>query len=305
MQREQYGVLVCLAGVLCNLVLFATKLAIALAVNSAAVFSDAFNNLSDAGASLALAAGFYVAGKEPDQRHPFGYGRVEYIAGLVVACLIIITGLGVGKFALERFLEPQPVDVNPFVVCGLACTIVAKFLMSLFYRQANKAIQSTAIQAGATDNFSDAVVTGVTLLSFTITGFTVFPVDAAIGVAVAGVILFAGIKTARDALGHLLGRMETPGIEQQIRGIVLATEGIEGMHGLTVHDYGPFRKYASAHIELAASMKFPEVHTAVEQAIDSVRQILRMDIVLLPEPLDATSENFLPPLAFRHQESSR
>lgn len=286
-QRERYGTLVSLVGVLCNLVLFAAKLAMALAVNSAAALSDAFNNLADAGCSLTLAIGFYAAGKAPDERHPFGHGRVEYIAGLIVACLIMATGFGVGKFALERLLHPHPVGWNSFVCFGLIGSMVAKIIMALFYRRANKTLQSPAMQAGVTDSLSDAAVTGVTLLSFVVSGYTVFPVDAVTGLAVAGVIFIVGLKTAGNALDFLLGKIGNPDIERQICELVLATEGIESIHGLTVHEYGPSRKYASAHIELTASMQFSEVHAIVEQAIDSVHQTLKMDIVLLPEPLDA------------------
>ncbi|MDR1936137.1 MAG: cation diffusion facilitator family transporter [Candidatus Accumulibacter sp.] len=295
MQREWYGTLVSLAGVLCNLVLFAVKLAMGLAANSAAVLSDAFNNLTDAGCSLTLAIGFHAAGKAPDERHPFGHGRIEYISGLIVACLIMATGLAVGKFALERLLDPQPVGWNAFVCFGLICTMLVKIVMALFYRRANKTLQSPAIQAGVTDSLSDVAVTGVTLFSFVVSGCTAFPVDAATGLAVAGGIFFAGAKTAVDALDPLLGKRENPVIERQIRELVLATQGIENIHGLTVHDYGPSRKYASAHIEIAASMKFVEVHDAVEQAVDSVRKNLKMDIVLLPEPLGSDSNL---PIAF-------
>jgi cation diffusion facilitator family transporter len=284
--REQRGVLVSLAGFLCNLVLFAVKLAMALATNSTAVISDAFNNLTDAGSSLALAIGFHMAGKAPDKRHPFGYGRIEYISGLVVACLIMATGFGIGKLALERLFDPGPAEATPLVVCGLLCSLFAKLVMSRFYRRANKTLQSTAIQAGVTDSLSDAAVTGVTLLSFAVARYTTFPVDAAIGLAVAVMILFAGFVTVKEALGLLLGKVESATLEQKIRELVLGTEGIEGVHELTVHDYGPSHKYASAHIELNASMEFSDVHALTEQAIDSVRQVLQMDIVLLPEPLD-------------------
>ncbi|MDR2165558.1 MAG: cation diffusion facilitator family transporter, partial [Zoogloeaceae bacterium] len=140
-QREQYGVLAGLAGLLCNLALFAVKLALALAANSAAALADAFNNLADAGGSLTLAIGFHAAGKAPDERHPFGHGRMEYVAGLLVAGLIVATGLGAGKLALERLFDPQPVEATPLVVCGLLCSVLVKLLMSLFYRRANETLR--------------------------------------------------------------------------------------------------------------------------------------------------------------------
>jgi cation diffusion facilitator family transporter len=179
------------------------------------------------------------------------------------------------------------VEATPLVVCGLLCSVLVKLLMSLFYRRANETLRSTAIQAGAADSLSDAALTGVTLLSFGAAGCTAFPVDAAVGLAVAAVILLAGFAAAREALDLLLGKVESTALEQRIREIILGTDGIEGMHGLTVHDYGPCRKYVSAHIELDASMKFADVHALLEQAIDSVHRSLQLDIVLLPEPMDA------------------
>ncbi|MDR2075925.1 MAG: cation diffusion facilitator family transporter [Desulfovibrio sp.] len=285
-RREYRGALVGLAGIACNAALAAAKIAMGLSVNSAAVLSDAFNNLTDAAASLVLTAGFLVAGKTPDREHPFGHGRMEYVSGLVVACLIMATGLGMAKFSLERLWHPQSVAASRIVLWGLGLGIVVKLLMGLFYYRANATLRSQAIRAGITDSFSDAAVTAVVLSSFFLEGLAPFSLDAAIGFVVAGIIFCGGFKSAREDLTSILGKAGDDELMRRIREVVLAVDGVTGVHDLTVHDYGPSRKYASAHIECIPSMKFSEVHEALEKATDAARRILSLDLVLLPEPTD-------------------
>jgi cation diffusion facilitator family transporter len=287
MDREKYGALVSLTGLLCNLFLFAGKLAIAVKINSAAVLAEALNNLTDAVSALALAIGFFVSGKRPDKVNPFGYGRVEYLSGLLIAFFIIATGLEAGKMAGERLLDPHPANPTYLMLFGLLISIFIKLLLGLFYQNANKKLQSQAIQAGLKDSLADAALTGLTLLSLSASSYTTFPIDAVLGFAIAGLIMFTGFVTAKEALRLLLGNRDSSDLELQIRDLVLTTEGIKGIHGLTVHDYGPSRKYATAHVELSATLKFNEVHDLIEQATDSVQQVLKTELVLLPEPLES------------------
>ena len=296
-RREYQGAMVGLAGVACNAALAAAKIVMGLSVNSAAVLSDAFNNLTDAAASLVLAVGFLVAGKRPDREHPFGHGRIEYVAGLGVACLNMATGIGIAKFSLERLWHPQAVALSRVVLWGLGLSILAKLLMGAFYYRANKTLRSQAIGAGIADSVSDAAVTAVALWAFFLEGIAPFSLDAGVGFAVAGMIFFGGLTSARKDLTSLLGKAGDEELMRKIREIVLAVDGVTGVHWLTVHDYGPSRKYASAHIEFASSMKFSEVHEALEKATDAARRILSLDLVLLPEPtgysadMDGSSHN--------------
>ncbi|MDR1776766.1 MAG: cation diffusion facilitator family transporter [Desulfovibrio sp.] len=288
--RERYGMLVSLTGLVCNLALFCVKLLMGFAANSAAVISDAFNNLADSASSLTLLAGFSAAGKDADAEHPFGHGRMEYIAALVAAALILSTALGLGKFSLDRILAPEPVHAGPLVIVGLFASIALKLLLYLFYKRANKKLISAAVSAGAADSLADVAVTGVTLFSILVSSHVTFPLDAPVGMAIAVFIFITGLRAAKDALDLLLGKREDAGLEQRIRDLILSTDGIRGIHRLTVHDYGPSRKYASAHIELAPSMNFAEVHAATQRATARVRAALAIDLVLFPEPCVSVDE---------------
>lgn len=283
-QREYDGIILGLVGITCNSVLAVIKICMGFSTNSAAVLADAFNNLTDAAASLALAIGFLIAGKTPDAKHPFGYGRMEYISGLIVSGLIMLTGLGIAQLSFERLWQPLPAVVNPLVLAGLGFSAITKIGIALFYRWKNKALQSPAIQAGITDSLSDAAVTGITLGSLLFAEYTPFFLDSTIGFAVAVIIFFTGFKSAKEALSYILGKPVDESLVQNISGLVSSIDGVIGIHTLIVHDYGPSYKYASAHIEFVPTMTFPEVHSAIEKAAEAARQILSVELILFPEP---------------------
>lgn len=163
--RGAYGTLCGLYGIFLNLLLFAGKYFAGIVSGSVAVTADAFNNLSDAGSSIITLLGFLFAGKKPDLDHPFGHGRIEYLAGLGLSVIIILMGLELGKSSIEKIIAPQTVEAGLLPALILLCSIGVKFYMCLYNRKIGKKINSAAMQATATDSLSDAIATTVVLLS--------------------------------------------------------------------------------------------------------------------------------------------
>ena len=264
--RRAYGVLCGCVGVALNLLLFAGKCLAGLVSGSIAITADAFNNLSDAGASVVTLLGFKLAAQRPDRGHPFGHGRMEYVSGLVVSMVILLMGVELAKTSVEKILEPQPVEFSPLVAVILAVSIAVKLYMSHYNRAIGRKIGSAAMAATAADSLSDSLATTAVLLSTLAGHFWNVNIDGWCGAAVACFILWAGVKAAKETIDPLLGQPPSPEFVSQIQEIVLRHREITGIHDLMVHDYGPGRLFVSLHAEVPASGDILALHDVVDSA---------------------------------------
>lgn len=264
--RRAYGVLCGCAGIALNLLLFAGKCLAGLISGSIAITADAFNNLSDAGASVVTLLGFKLAAQRPDRGHPFGHGRMEYVSGLVVSMVILLMGVELAKTSVEKILEPQPVEFSPLVAVILAVSIAVKLYMSHYNRAIGRKIGSAAMAATAADSLSDSLATTAVLLSTLAGHFWNVNIDGWCGAAVACFILWAGVKAAKETIDPLLGQPPSLEFVSQIQEIVLRHREITGIHDLMVHDYGPGRLYVSLHAEVPASGDILALHDVVDSA---------------------------------------
>ena len=262
--RRSYGILCGCVGIGLNLLLFAGKLLAGILSRSIAVTADAVNNLSDAGSSVVTLLGFKLAAQEPDQDHPFGHGRLEYISGLVVSMVILLMGVELGKTSLEKILHPEPVDFSPVVAVILCASILVKLYMVLYNRRIGKRIHSAAMAATAADSLSDCLATSAVLLGTLAGHFLDLHIDGWCGAAVALFILWSGFGAARETINPLLGQPPSPEFVEQIRSLVRAQPQIIGIHDLIVHDYGPGRRILSLHAEVPASGDILALHDVVD-----------------------------------------
>ena len=262
--RRAYGILCGCVGIGLNLLLFAGKLLAGILSRSIAVTADAVNNLSDAGSSVVTLLGFKLAAQEPDQDHPFGHGRLEYISGLVVSMVILLMGVELGKTSLEKILHPEPVDFSPVVAVILCASILVKLYMVLYNRRIGKRIHSAAMAGTAADSLSDCLATSAVLLGTLAGHFLDLHIDGWCGAAVALFILWSGFGAARETINPLLGQPPSPEFVEQIRSLVRAQPQIIGIHDLIVHDYGPGRRILSLHAEVPASGDILALHDVVD-----------------------------------------
>lgn len=284
--RTAYGVLSGIVGILCNILLFAVKFMTGTALHSVSVTADAFNNLSDAGSSVIGLIGVKLAEKPADAEHPFGHGRIEYIAALIVAFLVIEVGFSFFKESLDKILHPAALNFQPVALLILGLSIGVKLWMNVFNRKLGKRINSQVMLATAADALGDAVTTSVTILSILVSHFARLNIDGFVGILVALLVIWAGIGIARDTLEPLIGAAPDPELCTKIIRMVESYDGILGTHDLIVHSYGPGRSMASIHAEVPRTADIVEVHEIIDTIEREVHQKLGLFLVIHMDPLE-------------------
>lgn len=283
--RRAYGTTCSGAGIGFNVLLFAGKLIAGMLSGSVAIVSDAFNNLSDAGSSIISLVGFKLSNKKSDPQHPFGHGRLEYISGLCVSFLIILMGVELGKASIEKIIEPAQVKFSLLTAAILAASILVKLYMALYNSRVGKRLNAVTMKAMAKDSLSDAVATGVVLMSMIVAKLADIAIDGYCGVVVAAFILFTGITAARDTISPLLGQKPDSEFIEEVMRIVNAHKEIIGTHDLVVHDYGPGRLMITLHAEVDASMDILVAHDAVDNIENELREKLGCSAVVHMDPI--------------------
>lgn len=284
--RRAYGMLSSVVCIVLNILLFCGKYAVGMIIGSVAVKADAINNITDAGSSIVTMLGFKFAGSRPDDDHPFGHGRYEYIAGFVVSIVIMLMGVETAKSAVEKIIEPTPVEGGIAAGIIMAAAILVKLYMFACNRRLGAKLDSAALKAVAADSLSDCVATMVVLITTMLSRFTDIALDGWGGLAVALFILYSGVKSARDTLSPLLGKAPDKELVQEIERIILAHTEIIGIHDLMVHDYGPGRLVISVHGEVSGSGDIFKLHDVIDCIEDELNEKLGCESIIHMDPID-------------------
>lgn len=284
--RTAYGVLASMVGICCNVLLFVVKLTIGFFLNSVSVMSDAFNNLSDAASSVIGFIGVRMAGRPADKDHPFGHGRIEYIAALIVSFLVIEVGLTFFKSSFGKILHPENLSFQAVSLVILTLSIGVKLWMAYFNKKLGKRTGSKVMEATAADSLGDVLVTGATIVSVLLYGIFDLNIDGFIGLAVSVVVIVAGINIARDTLKPLIGEAIDPELYKKIKGFVESYDGIEGTHDLLVHSYGPSTSIASIHAEVDGHGNIEAIHEVIDQIERDAKEKLGILLVIHMDPLE-------------------
>ncbi len=288
--RSAYGKLCGGFGIFLNICLFIGKLIAGLLSNSIAIIADAANNLSDAASSAITLIGFKISEQKPDKDHPYGHGRVEYIAGLLISVAIVFMGFELIKSSFDKIIHPQKMACDMITVIILIASILVKIYMFSYNRSIGKKIESVVMSATATDSLSDTVATFVVLLSTLIYQFTGFNIDAYCGVLVGFFILYSGTNAAKETISPLLGQPPKPEFVEQIKNLVMSHEEILGIHDMIVHDYGPGRIMTSLHAEVDAKGDIMEIHDLIDRIENEIQEqcscqaVIHMDPILVNDP---------------------
>lgn len=291
-KRSAYGKLCGIVGIFLNILLFAGKFLAGVLSNSIAITADAFNNLSDAGSSLVTLIGFKLAEKKPDSEHPFGFGRVEYLSGLVVSAVILMMGFELVKDSIDKILHPTEVEFSGLVLIILIASILVKLYMAFYNNSYGKKYDSGALKATATDCLSDCISTTVVLLATVIGYYTNVQIDGFCGIAVGILIFVAGINAAKETLDPLLGQPPEQEFVEQIEGLVMNfnKDAIVGIHDLMVHDYGPGRCVISLHAEVPAEGDIVVLHDIIDNVEMKLRTELGCFATIHMDPVVTTDE---------------
>ncbi len=274
-KRSIYGMVCGFVGIFFNIILFVGKLLAGIITSSISITADALNNLSDAGSSIVTLAGFKLAAQKPDSKHPYGHGRIEYLAGLAVAAVILIMGFELFRDSTGKVLHPQDTEFSYVVIFILLASILVKCYMAYYNYSIGKEIDSAAVRAAAMDSMSDCIATGAVLVTTVLNHLYGWQLDGYCGILVSLFIMYSGIQAARDSVDPLLGIEPDEEFLQQIEDISLSfDENIVGIHDLMVHDYGPGRKIISLHAEVPADSNMIQIH----DVIDNLEKKLSKDL---------------------------
>lgn len=262
--RSRCGNLAGAVGIVCNLLLCAFKFTAGVLSGSVAISADAVNNLSDASSSIITLLGFRMAAKPADAEHPYGHGRTEYLSGLAVSVMILLIGIELVKSSVGKIRFPQPIEVGYLSLTILVVSIAVKLWMAAFNKKVGKMIGSSVLEATSADSRNDVIATTVVLVAAVLQKVFAWQLDGWFGLAVAIFILYSGWGLIKDAIAPLLGQVPDPELVNHIVEVTRSYPGVLGIHDLIVHDYGPGRRFASLHVEMAADVDVLHSHDVID-----------------------------------------
>lgn len=291
--RQAYGILCGAVGIGLNVLLFLGKWIAGILSGSIAITADAFNNLSDAGSSVITLVGFHLSGQKPDPEHPFGHGRMEYIAGLFVSAAILIMGFELTKTSLQKVLHPTPISGSPLVLAILTVSVAVKLYMFYYNHSLGKKLDSAAMKATAMDSLSDTAATSLVLIATVVSRLTGWILDGWFGILVGAFIFYTGISTMKDTVDPLLGQPPKEELVKEIHRIVLSHPMIYGLHDLIVHDYGPGRRMISLHAEVPSDGDILRIHEQIDHIEQELQHKLNCVATIHMDPIVTDDEKVL------------
>lgn len=283
--RGRAGKLAGVVGVVCNTLLFLAKLLAGLLSGSVSVAADAVNNLSDAASSVVTLVGFRLSEKPADEEHPFGHARMEYLAGLAVAVMILLIGVELAKTGIDKILHPQPMEFGLALAVVLVLSVLLKLWLAAFNRRVGGVIGSATLVAAAADSRNDVLATLAVLAAAALGHVCHINLDGWMGLAVALFILYSGVGILKDTVDPLLGEAPTAELTAAIAKKLHTYPGVLGIHDLIVHDYGPGRRFASVHVEMDSTRDVLEAHDQIDNIERQFATDMHLQLVIHYDPI--------------------
>ena len=283
--RTSVGKLSGIVGILNNLFLFVIKFLIGTIVHSVSIQADGVNNLTDAGSNIISILSFHLSNKPADKDHPFGHERTETIASLFVGILILVLGFETAKESISKVIHPGSIDFRIASVIILLISIMIKFWMYAYNKKLSKAYDSSLLEATALDSISDVCGTTAVLVSTLLSPVLHFNLDGYMGIVVSGIILYGAYGLLRDMINSLIGEAPDPELVHNIVDMIMAHPVILGVHDMMLHNYGPNKIFASAHVEVDSSKDIFETHDHIDNIEREVKENMNIDLVLHMDPV--------------------
>lgn len=283
--RTNIGKLSGIVGIFSNLFLFVIKFMIGTIVHSVSIQADGVNNLTDAGSNIISILSFHLANKPADKDHPFGHERTETIASLFVGILILVLGFETAKESISKVIHPGSIDFRIASVIILLISIIVKFWMYAYNKKLSKTYDSSLLEATALDSISDVCGTTAVLVSTLLSPILHFNLDGYMGIVVSGIILYGAYGLLRDMINSLIGEAPDPELVHNIVDRIMAHPAILGVHDMMLHNYGPNKIFASAHVEVDSSKDIFETHDHIDNIEREVKENMNIDLVLHMDPV--------------------
>ena len=258
-ERERVIVRTSVIGILANVLLAAFKAAVGLLSHSIAVILDAVNNLSDALSSVVTIIGAKLGAKQPDKKHPLGYGRIEYLSSMIVAAIVLYAGITSLVESVKKIITPEAADYSAVSLVIIGAAILAKLVLGTFVKKQGEKVHSGALVASGSDALFDAILSASVLASAVVYLLWGVSLEAYVGVVISGFIIKAGVEMMIETLDDIIGKRGDAEVSQQLKQIVCAQEQVLGAYDVTLFNYGPNRNYGSVHVELPDTLTVDEV----------------------------------------------
>lgn len=294
--RFRYGLVAGIFGIISNALLCVFKLIVGVVGNSITIIADAINNLSDAGSSVVTLVGFKLSATPPDNDHPFGHARYEYITSLLVSVTVLFIGILLLKSSIEKCITPEEVSVSVYTYVVLGVAIAMKLVQMLIYLDFSKAINSGALKASAADSRNDVLATVAVLIStivIDVAGDKISPkvsVDGIMGIAVSAFIIVSSILLIKEAMSPILGEKPPKELVDKITAKILSYDGVIGVHDLVVHSYGENHCFVVAHVEVPADVDITKSHDVIDNIEHDFCNEMHVRITIHMDPVDTKNK---------------
>lgn len=294
--RFRYGLVAGIFGIISNALLCVFKLIVGIIGNSITIVADAINNFSDAGSSVVTLVGFKLSATPPDNDHPFGHARYEYITSLLVSVTVLFIGILLLKSSIEKCITPEAVSVNVYTYVVLGAAIAMKLVQMLIYLDFSKAINSGALKASAADSRNDVLATVAVLIStivIDVAGDKISPkvsVDGIMGIAVSAFIIVSSILLVKESISPILGEKPSKELVDKITAKILSYDGVIGVHDLVVHSYGENHCFVVAHVEVPQDVEITKSHDVIDNIEHDFWNEMHVRITIHMDPVDTKNE---------------
>lgn len=284
LERERYGLLGALVGIIVNILLASFKLATGLLLNSISVIADAFNNLSDTASSIITLLGFKLSNRPADQGHPFGHGRIEYFSGLVVSVLVMYVGVQFLVTSFQRIVNPSPLEFQWLPVFLFMVSILVKIWLSAFNGRLGHKINSGALKASALDARSDVFISSTVVAGLLASKFSGVQIDGFVGILVAIMIIRSALELIRETINPLMGVQPDPELITRMENILYTHPEIYDVHDTIAHNYGPNTLLATTHVDIRDDIAVTEIHDIVDSLEKRIKAELGIDLTVHMDP---------------------
>jgi cation diffusion facilitator family transporter len=287
---EKYGLLASIVGIILNVLLFLIKFLLSIISGSVSIISDAFNNLSDASSSIVTLIGFKMSSKPADEKHPFGYQRIEYICAFIISVIILYIGVELGISSVKKVANPKPVEFSYLMLIILTITVLIKMWMGIFYKKTGQKINSLSLKATAKDSFNDVVATIVIIIGLLIGFFFDINLDGFLGTFVSIYIVISGISIIKETINQLIGGTPDKELIDKVLIEVSKEEQILGVHDVLYHGYGLGHIYISLHAEMDSTLSLVKAHELIDFLEKTVKKIYNVDLIIHIDPVSLNDE---------------
>ena len=270
MDRSKQIIRTSVVGIVANVLLAGFKALVGLLAHSVAIVLDAVNNLSDALSSVITIIGTKLSVKPADRKHPFGYGRVEYFTAIIIAVIVLTTGITSLIESIKKIINPTQPDYTTVTLVVIIVAILAKLALGWYVRRQGKKLDSDALVASGSDALFDAVITLATLISAGIMLIWNVSIDGYLGALISLVIIKAGLEMLASPINQLLGARASEDLIHEIKTEIMGMEGVQGVYDIILHGYGPNLSIGSLHIGIPDTMTAHEIHGLTRQIAETM-----------------------------------